>query len=56
MMVDLAVLEGVARDEFADVVVDVYRIDAKLRVLLIDESYIDFWWSEVQEGRFAHHW
>jgi uncharacterized protein DUF6516 len=56
MMDDLAVLERVARDEFADVVVDVYRVDAKLRVLLIDESYIDFWWSEVQGGRFAHHW
>ena len=19
-------------------------------------KWIDFWWSEVQEGRFAHHW
>lgn len=55
-MVDLAELEGIARGEFADIVVDVYRIDAKLRMLLIDGSYIDFWWSEVQEGRFAHHW
>jgi len=55
-MVNLAELERIAREEFADIVVDVYRIDAKLRVLVIDESYIDFWWSEVQEGRFAHHW
>jgi hypothetical protein len=55
-MVDLVALEGIARVEFADIVVDVYRIDAKLRMLLIDESSLDFWWSEVQEGRFAHHW
>jgi hypothetical protein len=55
-MVDLAELERIARADYADVVMDVYRIDAKLRVLLIDESYLDFWWSEVQQGRFAHHW
>ena len=55
-MVNLAELEGIARREFADIVLDVYRIAAKLRMLLTDGSYIDFWWSEVQEGRFAHHW
>lgn len=55
-MVDLAELEGIAREEFADIVMDVHRIDAKLRMLLIDGSYIDFWWSEVQEDRFAHRW
>jgi Family of unknown function (DUF6516) len=49
-------LTRIAREEFADIVIDVYEIDAKLRVLLCDESYLDFWWSEVQEGRFAHHW
>jgi hypothetical protein len=55
-MVDLVGLEIVARQEFADIVDDVYPVDAKLRVLLIDGSYVDFWWSEIQEGRFAHHW
>lgn len=55
-MIDLAALERIARAEFADIVVDVYRIDAKLRLLLVDESYLDLWWSEVQDGRFAHHW
>ena len=55
-MVNLSELERIAREEFADIVIDVYRIDAKLRILLSDQSYIDFWWSEVQEGRFAHHW
>lgn len=55
-MIDLATLERIARAEFADIGVDVYRIDAKLRLLLVDESYLDLWWSEVQDGRFAHHW
>lgn len=40
-MVALPELERIARGEFADIVMDVYRIDAKLRVLFIDESYLD---------------
>lgn len=55
-MLNLAELESIARGEFADIIMDVYRIGAKLRMLLTDESYLDFWWSEVQQGRFAHHW
>lgn len=55
-MPDLTGLENIARKEFADIVTDGYHTGAKLRLLLIDGSYIDFWWSEVQEGRFAHHW
>lgn len=53
-MPDLARLEDIARREFADIVTDGYRTGAELRLILIDGSYIDFWWSEVQEGRFAH--
>jgi Family of unknown function (DUF6516) len=55
-MVDLVALERLAREEYADIVMDAYRVDAKLRVLLTDESYLGFWWSEVEQGRFAHHW
>lgn len=55
-MVNLSELEGIARREFADIIIDVHHIDAKLRMILIDGSFIDFWWSEIQEGRFAHHW
>lgn len=55
-MVGLQELEQIARTEFADVVAETKMIDAKLRVLLTDGSYVDFWWSEVQQGRFAHHW
>jgi hypothetical protein len=56
MMVDLVMLANIAREEFVDIVVDVRQSDAKLRMLLVDGSYIDFWWSGVQVGRFAHHW
>jgi len=55
-MVDLVELERIAKEEYADIVMDAYRVHAKLRVLLTDESYLDFWWSEVEQGRFAHHW
>jgi hypothetical protein len=49
-------LECIAREEYVDIVVSACRVDAKLRVLLTDESYLDFWWSEIEPGRFAHHW
>ena len=55
-MIDVTELERIAREDFADIVLDVRLIDAKLRIVLIDDSYLDFWWSEVQAGRFAHHW
>jgi hypothetical protein len=42
-MVDLVALERLAREEYADIVLDAYRVAAKLRVLLTDESYLDFW-------------
>jgi hypothetical protein len=54
-MVDLTVLAALPREEFADIVVVVRHIDAMLRIILSDESYIDFWCSEVQDGRFVHH-
>ena len=37
-MVDLVALERLAKDEYADIVMDAYRVDAKLRVLLTDNS------------------
>ena len=55
-MVDLDYLGRIARIEFADIVVSTRIVDAKLRVMLVDESFIDFWWSLEIPGRFAHHW
>ena len=55
-MVDLLALQRIAETDYADIVVGTRIVDAKLRVLLIDESYLDFWWSLEIPGRFAHHW
>lgn len=55
-MPDLAALKAIIDTEYADIVVDSEIIDGKIRVILNHESYLDFWWSEVSPGRFAHHW
>lgn len=55
-MVDLYLLRSLAEKEFRDVVESTDLIRDKLRVLLVDGSYIDFWWSSEIPDRFAHHW
>jgi len=55
-MADLFHLTRIAIREFTDIVVTTIVIRDKLRVLLQDGSYIDFWWSGKIPGRFAHHW
>ena len=55
-MVNLFRLAQIAATEFMDVIVATTIIRDKLRVLLRDGSYIDFWWSNKIPGRFAHHW
>lgn len=44
-MVNLSVLSTIAEVEFSDIVSFTVISDDKLRVMLIDNSYIDFWWS-----------
>jgi len=55
-MADLPALQKIAETDFADIVVGSRIVDAKLRVLVTDGSYVDFWWSLEIPGRFAHHW
>ena len=55
-MADLAVLRWIVETDFADIVMGTRIVDAKLRVLITDGSYLDFWWSLEIPGRFAHHW
>ena len=55
-MPDLESLGRLAEVEFLDIVRSTAIIESKLRVTLIDGSYIDFWWSEEVSGRFAYHW
>ena len=55
-MTDLKPLQHIAEDEFADIVQSTVVMRSKLRVLVRDGSYADFWWSLTIAGRFAYHW
>ena len=55
-MPDLESLGRLAEAEFFEIVQSTAIIENKLRVALVDGSYIDFWWSEEITGRFAYHW
>jgi hypothetical protein len=55
-VINLAALQSIVETDFADIVLGTRIVDAKLRVLITDESYMDFWWSLEIPGRFAHHW
>ena len=55
-MIDFKSLQRIAEDEFADVVQSTVAMRSKLRVLIRDGSYADFWWSLTMAGRFAYHW
>jgi hypothetical protein len=55
-MIDFEPLRRIAEDDFADIVQSTGVMRSKLRVLLRDGSYVDFWWSLVIAGRFAYHW
>jgi len=52
----LAKLRRIAEVEFADIVVQTDRLGTKLRILLVDTSYVDVWASHKIHGRFGFHW
>ena len=49
-------IRRIAEIEFALIVVQTDILGSKLRVLLIDTSYVDVWVSRTLEGRFGFHW
>ena len=55
-MPELDWLRRIAETDFLDIVQSTAIIRNKLRVVLIDGSYIDFWWSSQIPGRYAYHW
>jgi len=55
-MIVLEDLKRIAEIEFSDIVENTDRIGTKLRVLLIDDSFIDVWLSQKLEDRFGFHW
>lgn len=49
-------LANIAEDEFFDVVLYSQIVAGKLRLHIIDGSYLDVWFSVKIRGRFAYHW
>ncbi len=57
MIVDTKKLKDIAEIEFSDIVVDVILSDlSELRIILIDGSFIDVWFSLKLKGRYSYHW
>jgi hypothetical protein len=55
-MPDLERLRRIAETEFLALVRATTILRDKLRVVLVDDSYIDFWRSTQIPGRYAQHW
>lgn len=56
-LVDVGRLRQVAEVEFADIVADGYVPDLnELRLVLIDGSFVDAWFSLKLAGRYSYHW
>ncbi len=49
-------LSYIAEVEFSDIVETVEESEDKLRIYLIDGSFIDVWFSIKIMGRYAYHW
>jgi len=57
MIIDTEKLKEIAEIEFDNIVEDVLISDInELRIVLIDGSYIDIWFSLKLEGRYSYHW
>ena len=57
MIVDTRKLKEIAEIEFNDIVEDVILTDInELRIILIDGSFIDVWFSLKLKGRYSYHW
>ncbi|MBI3659577.1 hypothetical protein HY230_03800 [Candidatus Acetothermia bacterium] len=55
-MVDFELLAETALLEFPDIIDSCKHLEGKLRLHLVDGSYIDLWWSWKHKGKFAYHW
>ena len=55
--VDLDRLKRIVETEFADIVEHAYSPALnELRIILIDGSFIDLWFSLKLKGRYSYHW
>ncbi len=55
-MANLEDLKRIAEVEFADIVRTSMRIEYKLRIILIDNSFVDIFLSERLPNKFGFHW
>lgn len=56
-LINISRLREIAEVEFSDVVVDTASSDLnELRIVLIDGSFVDVWFSLKLEGRYSYHW
>ncbi|MEW6203336.1 MAG: DUF6516 family protein, partial [bacterium] len=51
-----AQLSRLALSDFGDVVENTKIIEGKLRLMLIDGSFMDVWFSIKKRGIYAYHW
>ena len=49
-------LAVIAETKFPDVVLHTRIMGGKLRLHIVDGSYLDIWFSMKIKGRFAYHW
>lgn len=55
-MADIDDIKRIAEVEFADIVKTTHQIDYKLRVILVNNSFIDVHLSQRLPDRFGFHW
>lgn len=56
MIVDVQKLREIAEVEFDEIVEDVIVDLNELRIMLIDGSYVDVWYSLRLKDRYSYHW
>ena len=55
-MIDIDTLKRIAEVEFADIVLNLLKIEYKVRIILVDNSFIDIHLSQKIEDKFGFHW
>jgi len=55
-MTTIVDLQRIAEIQFSDIVLDTYLLEHKLRITLIDSSFIDVHVSQKISDKFSFHW
>ena len=56
IMTHIEKIKRIAEIEFADIVKSAYMVDFKLRIVLINNSFIDIHLSKKLRNKFGFHW